>query len=613
MKLIFFEFPVEVDSFLVFLKERNLKLSDFYIVALSLNVQVYLKKCGINFSNTLKYFNNDSHKNCLFQSNLIVEFMENALSLNNNPENIEGYKDWHVFCVRHIVNYFLWVIEIGSNAISDVQISRVYAVVQQHDYDFTGPLIKNSEMYLGRIIEFLAIKNNLPVTIIPLKNKRVSFPQKNRLKYKNVKKYNFEELRKHKILLIPSLSYNLHHVCSKIKSWDPKIRVVYIHDEPLSFHRKLFYKFFKNVNYFVGLHNFPDSTCPSIEEDLKRWVAELEANKLVFAYKGINFWTQIKSKVSIGITGDTKNLAQKSHKLLFLIRNISPDLTLSYSSRHITYVLGELCRNEGLEALCISHGTVVPPKNDVEVIVNRNIGKSVILNRYPSVAVQTPWCEKYLEYYPHSSKEIITGPLVLRNNIKKRKKNEKKLTILHAVTLKSRASLKFWGVEHHDEFISSLTDLIKITSRIEEVHLIIRLHPAFANESDSGEIRQLLPKSDSYSLSCSGSIQKDLEKADLLVSFSSTVIEEAMLNKIPVLLYDKWRRYQHFDALDLDKDLFRPYPVYYISSAPVMEKYLSLILSNGLVEKVNVKDWLHYSYSSAHQEGFYKYLEDCFH
>ena len=48
-----------------------------------------------------------------------------------------------------------------------------------------------------------------------------------------------------------------------------------------------------------------------------------------------------------------------------------------------------------------------------KITVNfQNIGKQVIFNEYPAVAIQTPWAREFFNFYHTKSEKIITGPLI---------------------------------------------------------------------------------------------------------------------------------------------------------------------------------------------------------
>ena len=73
--------------------------------------------------------------------------------------------------------------------------------------------------------------------------------------------------------------------------------------------------------------------------------------------------------------------------------------------------------------MCISHGTVVPYKNDLEKIENMNIAKSVIYNEYPYISLQTKLADAFFKQNPNNSKLIKTGPIVFTNLNTLKKKN----------------------------------------------------------------------------------------------------------------------------------------------------------------------------------------------
>ena len=67
-KIFIAEFADEFESFLHYCRENNIDFKSFKIIALDAPLQVYLKKKKICFENTLKYFNSESHIQCLLKS-----------------------------------------------------------------------------------------------------------------------------------------------------------------------------------------------------------------------------------------------------------------------------------------------------------------------------------------------------------------------------------------------------------------------------------------------------------------------------------------------------------------------------------------------------------------
>ena len=59
-------------------------------------------------------------------------------------------------------------------------------------------------------------------------------------------------------------------------------------------------------------------------------------------------------------------------------------------------------------------------------------------------------------------------------------------------------------------------------------------------------------------------IQSALSKVSMTISFSSTVIEDSLNSRRPVILFDRWRRYRHCLA---EKNVSKKNsPIYYVNS-----------------------------------------------
>ena len=85
------------------------------------------------------------------------------------------------------------------------------------------------------------------------------------------------------------------------------------------------------------------------------------------------------------------------------------------------------------------------------------------------------------------------------------------------------------------------------------------------------DLLDLLPKFDRLSVVTEGRFSEVLPIADLLVSFYSATVEEALQNQIPVLLYGGRGRYMHLPATPISSSA-RPEEsaVYFVAE----EKYL---------------------------------------
>ena len=132
-----------------------------------------------------------------------------------------------------------------------------------------------------------------------------------------------------------------------------------------------------------------------------------------------------------------------------------------------------------------------------------------------------------------------------------------------------------------------MDSLINAVSKLKNIHLIIRHRNI--DGLDSNKLKEILPRSDSYSIASDGIFSDYLSISDLLVSFSSTTIEEALQNNIPVLLFNKYNRYQHMrgTVLSLNESCFTPSALYNVNSGDDLLFAIEWILSNHLSKKID--------------------------
>ena len=97
--------------------------------------------------------------------------------------------------------------------------------------------------------------------------------------------------------------------------------------------------------------------------------------------------------------------------------------------------------------------------------------------------------------------------------------------------------------ETSDEFVEGLIPLIRAVGDIPRTRLIIRVRTL--PECELSSLQTLLPEGDHYQFKSGGTFLDDLKSADLLVSLSSTTIEEALHAGTPVLLWGGFNKYKH--------------------------------------------------------------------
>ena len=180
---------------------------------------------------------------------------------------------------------------------------------------------------------------------------------------------------------------------------------------------------------------------------------------------------------------------------------------------------------------------------------------TMINSPYPFVALQTPRDLEFLQAQKNaSSKTIKTGPLLFAmankndsyDNLRSKlfAKNSENRIILHASSPRAFYSFHPLIYETFDEYIQNINDTIKAVNAIPNLFLAVRYRPS--NDLSVDEFKKLLVPEKCYEVYSQGAFEDYLLASDLLVSYSSTTIEEALNNNIPVLQYDPEGKYEHF-------------------------------------------------------------------
>ena len=236
----------------------------------------------------------------------------------------------------------------------------------------------------------------------------------------------------------------------------------------------------------------------------------------------------------------------------FLLKKIQPEAIWAHTLRWGSdAMLGELGLHYQIPCTLISHGSHSNPTNVTSASEHRHIMKGLLFSPLASNnLLQSPHAEQaiksFKKTYPCSrSRPIMWG----YRQAPTLSKNRRKKTILHAGTYKLWSNTRPWIFETSDEFVIGLVKLVQAVEQIEGTKLIIRFR--IMPECQINSLKQLLPKSNCYEIRTSGVFLEDLAKADLLVSYASTTIEEALYARCPVLLWGGSFRYFHLPATEM--------------------------------------------------------------
>lgn len=157
------------------------------------------------------------------------------------------------------------------------------------------------------------------------------------------------------------------------------------------------------------------------------------------------------------------------------------------------------------------------------------------------------------------------------------RKPESGFGILHAGNFTQWSEHVPWVIETSDEYLDGIARLAEVSAGLQNATLVIR--PKSKLECDSGALDVLLPDSGNVEIRHGGSFSEDLAAADLLVSYSSSTIEEALHARKPVLLWGGSQRYRHLPARTTPPTADDRAAVYAPAQPEDLEAMLTAILS----------------------------------
>jgi hypothetical protein len=217
-----------------------------------------------------------------------------------------------------------------------------------------------------------------------------------------------------------------------------------------------------------------------------------------------------------------------------------------------TFQLGELAANKNIPSLLISHGSHVASDSIYAQMEWKEHGLALTHTNYTHTVIQSPMAREYFTHNKVKSELLETGPLLFTKLQGKDKSKLDKLLpgqdgkfiIMHAGSARGIAARRFVVYETVDEYIENINSLIKVVENMsDDCFLIVRFRAT--EDLSLASLKELLIPSSKYSICAEGGFGDYLAITDVMVSYSSTTIDESLYNKIPVILFDSDDKYKH--------------------------------------------------------------------
>ena len=321
----------------------------------------------------------------------------------------------------------------------------------------------------------------------------------------------------------------------------------------VNFNKRYYLTILKNIISFLSSKKKYDIFTSNLKKDKY-------FDKVEVIFKNINNEYLFLAKNSLqNILIDGVSYIENSNQYL---RGFLKDINIEFYLAHQikmanSLIMAENAKIKNANIFLLSHGVHSYSNNEISNISLNFNAKGMLHSKYSKYSI----CQSKISYNAikklNSNKKIIkTFPLMwgkkkfTNNDHIKYIKRSKKI-ILHASTFKSYF-VRPLIYESPFEYIIGINKLIDAIKYIEDVEFIVRVRPT--PECTYETLIKLLTKSDNVIIKKDGSFMDDLRKSTLLISFSSTTIEEALYEKIPVAIHGYSNRFNHFESYSNNVD-----------------------------------------------------------
>jgi hypothetical protein len=575
--------------------------------------QAYLKRINVQFLDTYNFFDKEGHEHAVMQSDRIYNFCKPFLKIEDDIGIKEGYSNSFLMYLRCYVHYLIWLIEVIEKICIQFDIKKVITFYRDNRH-MAAPFLSSTEGYAAEIGSKVAEKLNIDFEPLrPAKTFKFLFFRRLVAYIEEAGKFFIYKvkiallkyfIKGKKIILTTSRAYNLGRVLDEFKKQFDNAHIISLNNKK----GRSLYKFLSAL-FSIEIIQLPTIGISKRKKffyrNLRDIVSALEASSTcedVFIFRGVAFKCLVFRRILEDIIPVLCETYCQSLHLDGFFKKYQPAIVISQMARGINYNLGELASLYRIPSLLISHGSHVPPENKYEMIEWKEHGLGLINTHYQYIAIQSPWAKAYVDKIPVMSKQIITGPLLFAKANKAKDKEEllreknilehkDKIILLHADTPRLRGSFRFYVYPTVDEYIAGLNFLVKAVEKVKDIYLIIRFRPKYYLSKE--QLTTLLNKSDCYSIHTDGSFEDYLSLSDILISYSSTTIEEALQNNVPVMLYDLHEKYCHIKGTEVLNSKYNAKinSCYYIGSERDIEGSLNWLKRNHFSVKEPALNW----------------------
>lgn len=598
------------------------------IIALTPAAQSLLKSSGVNFTNSIEYLNSPGRNSALEKSSELDAWITEHFTFVDECGVSQAYLENLRWYLRWVINYMLWSIEVINEIVASHSPEQL-TVFGFKTPNYKEPFITGKENCFASITQDIASKNNIQFQKLSADNLSDIRSQTATVIRKIGRKIapnpltqqinigKAKQMRRNKAgdpILFTSDHYRLDSLAANMRRESNIIPVLMsdwgdYNSIGWPFRRNKKYPFQAEIciNFISAMSKDHKRSNSKLEKTLVALSNLIMRDSEIFTHKDITLSTMISNKLIQGIKPDLLRLHKLAPVLELVLNTMQPKLVISNGCRLDDTITGELCEINKISSLMVTHGSHTTPSTNYEAYEWQNHAKKLINAPYQKTALQSRLAEDFRKVFPEGGIGIRTGPLTwatsthLESSLALKTKliggdNQSKI-VVHAGTPKDRTILRFQVYETSDEYIQSIIDLSNAVRKLPDTKLLVMFRPS--NEIKFKDLVNLVPNNDHIIFTDAAPLDAVLGFADLLVSYSSTVIEEALANNVPVLQYGAEGRYKHINVGSLgDEENMLSGPVYHINNASDLKRYLGIILEQQNSKTNDQMTYSSYLYSA---------------
>jgi hypothetical protein len=523
---------VQSEEEIKFIKSRVSEEMNF--VPLNLESQTYLIIKKYNFINPKKFIRKDFHEKS-------ITYVQNELEkLSYKDFEYHGIESEFKGHIRFVLNYTTYLIELLDTILNQFKVDEI--IISGWDSINIAKHKSSNVFVVSRIIKSLNI------------NKKITVLDPNPIKDEpKIYDYEIDDVKinnKKKTLVLNSVYYNFFRVILLCKLLRVKPYVFEYQKFELNFLKKIIFK-------ILGLKIIKVRTTVSSKK-------KMNIKNVKISYKN----RDISEIVNFRVRELEYELTIINNKIKALKTFLKKNFFNYYFTnvvRGFDGAVTDILNSQGTKTVCISHGTVAKSFNEFDILYKKTISEAVFSGPSKFFAVQSKICEDSLTNTNAEIKNTLNTGNLLFANTKAKQKN----LVLFATTLKPLHGTQLLGVEMYYEFLENLVDLNNLSIE-KKIKISTNVHGS--HRDCIGNLKKIFPN---IYFECK-KIDKILKKTIVTISYSSSVIEDSINSRVPVILFDKWKRYKHCDV-NINNNF---YPIFYVNDVKELYEKIEFIKNN---------------------------------